>query len=443
MAGLCAARVLADRFAEVVVVERDELGPVPADRRAVPQGRHLHALLMAGARRLETWLPGLDGDLVDAGALLIDHGADIYWHQAGGERARFVSHEPHALCSRALLEHTVRRRVLAIENVVLHHAGVEGVVASADGANVTGVRLTGGDVISGDLVVDATGRACQSNKWLADLGYEPPPTSSVKIDMGYTTRSFRRRPDDTRDFRLALVIEDPPRMRMGVAAAVDGDRWMITLAGFHGDHAPTDLAGWLAFARSLPSPVIADIGEQCEPLGDAVTHRMPASLLRHVERRRRVPGGLVLVGDAVASFNPVYGQGMTSATGQAEALAAAVDDARRFDARFVRDYHRRAARAVATPWQLSVSADFTLPETTGPRPRGAVVMVRYVRQVLTAAHSDAVVSRAMLEVAQLVRPPASLFAPSIVRRVLRARRQRSFSSVRGAESAPLTLENAR
>jgi 2-polyprenyl-6-methoxyphenol hydroxylase-like FAD-dependent oxidoreductase len=196
---------------------------------------------------------------------------------------------------------------------------------------------------------------------------------------------------------------------------------MVTLAGFHGDHPATGERGWRDFAGSLPDPAIAELIAASEPLTEVVPHRMVTSRRHHVERLREVPGGLVLLGDAVASFNPIYGQGMSSAALQAAALAAALDRCDGLGPGFVRRYHRLAGRAVSAPWRLSVGGDFAHPLTAGPRPGGTRVTGRYLRHALRAAHSDEVVALRLVQVSNLVRPPAALLAPSIAARVLRAR----------------------
>jgi 2-polyprenyl-6-methoxyphenol hydroxylase-like FAD-dependent oxidoreductase len=425
MAGLYAARVLSERFEEVVVLDRDSLPSRPAFRRGVPQGRHAHALLLAGAQRLEAWFPGIGPELLGHGAVPLRRD-QFHWYQAGGLRVRLRDDRRGALCSRPMLEHHVRARVAALPNVTLRHAAAEGALAAPDGGAVAvaGVRLAGGEALAADLVVDASGRAARSVRWLEQLGVAPPLLSAVHIDMAYATRILRRDPGDGRDWLVGVVIGDPPRSRMGVAFALEEDRWMVTLAGFHGDHPPTGDQGWADFAWTLPDPVLAELIADCEPLTELLPHRMTASQRRHVERQRRVAGGLVLLGDAVASFNPIYGQGMTSAALQAEALAAALDRCREVGPRFVRTYNRMAGQAVEAPWRLSVGGDFALPRTTGPRPRGTALLSPYMRRVLLAAQRDELVAGRFVEVTNLLRPPASLLAPAVALRALRAPRVR-------------------
>ncbi|MDQ4098442.1 MAG: tryptophan 7-halogenase, partial [Actinomycetota bacterium] len=186
MAGLSTAAVLASRFGEVVLVDRDALGDEPRDRRGVPQGRHAHGLLPAGLQRIEGWFPGFTEDLVNDGAHLCDMGNEILWYQGDGPRVRFRSDLYAPVCSRALIEHHLRRRVLALPNVRLRSGlGATGLTSTADGRTVTGVTLEDGSTLSADLVVDASGRAGRCGPWLAALGYEEPSTSIVTIDVRY------------------------------------------------------------------------------------------------------------------------------------------------------------------------------------------------------------------------------------------------------------------
>jgi 2-polyprenyl-6-methoxyphenol hydroxylase-like FAD-dependent oxidoreductase len=386
---------------------------------------------MAGLMRLEKWFPGFTDELLAQGAMPVDPGSESFRYEAGGSRFRHPLGMKRAVASRALLEHTIRRWVAQQPNITFTHAAVRGLHLASNRTAVTGVVLDDG-VFPAELVVDATGRAGQGSRWLQQLGFDPPPVSSVTIDMGYVTRTFHRRPDDDRGWLIGAVIGDPPARRMGFVMAMEGNRWMVTLAGFHGDHPPIDGRGWRAFARSLPSDAVADLVDAAEPLGEPVTHRLPTNQRRHVERMRTLPGGFVFLGDSIASFNPIYGQGMTSAAMQAEVLGTTVDAADRFDARFVKTYNRRVASIVAAPWLLSVADDFLLPGTSGPKPRGTRALLRYLPTVKKAIQVDPVALQRLIEVTHLVAPPATLFRPSTFLRMVRSSRRAGLSRTRDA-----------
>ncbi len=388
----------------------------------MPQGRHVHGLLPAGIQRLEGWFPGLTDELVADGARLVDFGADGLWHQGGGFRRRFQSDLKGPVCSRALLEHHVRRRALELPNVSLRHGSAAGVTTTPDAADVTGVTLEDGTELAADLVVDATGRAARSVRWLSALGYEEAPTAEVKVDVGYASRILRRDPAQDPGWGFVLLIAGPPTGRQGVVVPLEGDRWLVTLAGSHGDHPPTDEDGFLAFARSLPSPEVADLLATGTPLSGIRTHRTHTSRRRHVEKLRRVPGGLVLLGDSLCSFNPTYGQGMSTAALQAEALGEVLDGMSTLDQRFVRRFYRRAAKAVTPAWQLNTGADFALPQTEGRRAPGTDLLNRYMPYVFRASQVSEEVCLRVIEVTTLLRPPRALVTPKMMATVFRAAR---------------------
>lgn len=438
MAGLSAAAVVASRFGEVVLADRDALGDGAEPRRGVPQGRHAHGLLPAGLQRIEGWFPGYTDDLVADGARLVDLGSDVLWHQAGGRRVRYESGVRGPVASRALLEHHLRRRVLGLPNVTLRSgAGATGLTTTEDRATVIGVTLDDGETLAADLVVDASGRAGRTVPWVTALGYPEPPTSHVTIDMRYASRIFRRDPSQRSEWGLGLIMAPPPGGRQGVYFPLEGDRWMVTLAGFHGDQPPRDPEGFLAFARSLPSPEVAELIETCEPLDEIVTHRLPSNQRRHVERLGQVPGGLVLLGDAVCSFNPVYGQGMSSATIQAEALGRTLDRFGSLDDRFVRAFYRRSAKAIAPIWQMSTGADFAFPQTTGPKPPGTDLVNRHMARVLMATQVSEEICQRFLEVTCLLRPARDLLTPAMMVKVGKALRRRGAVPT----AAPVPVES--
>ncbi len=346
--------------------------------------------------------------------------------------------------SRPLLEDGVRRRVRALPNVrITAGCDVTRLLATADRARVTGVtlrrRAAGAEeeVVPADLVVDAGGRGSRAPAWLEGLGYDRPAEEKIVIDLAYTTRVYRRRPGDLPGAKFAIAQPAPPHQtRTGVLLPLEGDRWIATLGGWLGDHAPTDEAGFLAFARSLPAPDLYAVIRRAEPLGEAVVHKFPANLRRRYERLARVPAGYLALGDALCSFNPVYGQGMTSGALQAAALGACLREGRAEGAGLPRRFYRRAAKVIDTPWQMAAGADFAYPAVTGHKPVGTDLVNRYFGLVLRAAVADPAVCRTLVEVTNLLAPPRALFAPRVVWRVARAALGRRPATGALAPAAP-------
>jgi 2-polyprenyl-6-methoxyphenol hydroxylase-like FAD-dependent oxidoreductase len=425
MAGLCAARVLADRVDHVTVLDRDALPSGPSWRKQVPQGRHPHLLLAAGARLLEGWFPGINDELYEQGAVEVDLAADFHWHQGGGVARRPPSSLLGPSMSRPLLEWTVRQRLERYENVTIRQpATASGLDLDPSATRVTAVRLDGGERLPCDLVVDASGRQAHSVEWVAALGYPAPQISRVEIDTRYVTQERRRNDQPVRDWKAAAVIDSPSAKRLAMALPVEDDRWLVLFGGLHGEVAPHADDDRLRYAKTLPDPVIADVLGASEPLGEAVTHRFPASQRRHVERLKRFPLGWVLLGDAIGSFNPIYGQGMTSAAMQASALGDALDRTGRIDARLTRRCFKAAGRIVNVAWSTAVGSDFTYAETTGPKPPGTDLVNRFMNKVTVAAQHDDTVALRFNQVVAMTRRPESLLSPPFALRVLRATRRK-------------------
>lgn len=418
MAGLLAARVLTDGFDEVTVVERDALPDEAVARRGVPQARHVHVLLEAGRATLEDLFPGYRRAFLAAGGLEIDGARDVMFYAEGDFLAEGPDPLPHYAATRPLYEWLVRRHVADQKRVTLRsgwqlsdfrtddaETTVDGVVLTGEGGRV--------DTLDADLVVDATGRTSRTPAWLKRHGYPPPPVDEVGIDLAYSTVLVQRPSDDHRGF---VVTQSPANPRAAGVLPVEDDRWLVTLAGVHGDHPPTDPADLEAFATGLPVPHVRRILEEHDRVSDDVAHYPFPSNLRHrYEALDRFPEGLVVVGDAVASFNPLYAQGMSVAALEALVLhhALATGGTEALSTRFF----AACAAVVDTAWTMAVGADFRFPETTGPRPRGTALVNRYMSRLSRRAQTDGALREAFFRVMMMERPPTSLFRPAVLWRV--------------------------
>ncbi|KRC92597.1 hypothetical protein ASE25_04550 [Terrabacter sp. Root85] len=418
MAGLLAARALADHAESVVVLEREHLPQAVGPRGRVPQGRHLHLLLSAGLDLLRDWFPGIEDELEGYGAVRVD-GTGAWVHQGGAYRARGDWGRPAISQTRPLLEHVVRARVAALPGVTVEDGvTVEGVVRS--GRRVTGVVVDGQERPA-DLVVDCSGRSSRLAHDLAASHVLDPRVTHVGIDIGYASFTMRRSPDDF-EGHFVVCIENPGSFRAGAVLPVEGDRWQVTLAGVHGDAPPADDDGIAAFAASLPTPVVGQLIARCERLSEVSTYRFPSSQRRHYEKVRDLLPGLVMLGDASSSFDPIYGQGMTSSALQAAALGEVTSQVGLRSDDLPKRFHRKAARIIEAPWRIAVGGDFGHPATEGPRPLGTAEVNGYLQRVIRASHASVPVARAFNRVLQLDDPPTSLVHPSLVLRVLRESR---------------------
>jgi 2-polyprenyl-6-methoxyphenol hydroxylase-like FAD-dependent oxidoreductase len=434
MAGLLAARVLSESFTRVTLVERDVLPTAAADRRGVPQGRHAHAVLPRGRQILEELFPGIAERLVARGATSGD-GAQIRF-LLGGNRLRPVGGElPNLLISRPLLESGVRDAVLALPAVTIRE-GVDVLHPVVDGPRITGVQVrhrASGEVetLAADLVVDATGRASRTPVWLAELGRTAPPEDRVTIEVAYASGRFRPAPGALGPDLAILMSAAPGNPRGGVVFPAEHGEHLVGLLGSFGDDPPTEPAAFRAFAATLPFPDLADALAGAEPSGAVHATRFPANVRRRYERLTDLPDGLLVVGDAVCAFNPVYGQGMTVAGLEALELRRLL---RRGRMPVAHEFFRACARVVGPVWDLTVGSDVQDPRVTGPRPTGRGSRSRsgatrrvnaYVARLQRAAQTDAALSRAFLDVAGLLAPAPSLMRPDRVARVLWAARRRA------------------
>ncbi len=419
MAGLLASRVLVDRFETVTLVDRDRLPDDARVRRGTPQARHIHVMQKAGRETLEDLFPGYGEELTEAGALVIDLASDVEIYDNGD----FLAHGPNRIqqysASRPMFEQVTRRRVASLDRVTIRdRCHFVDYLLDDDGATVTGVTVrTGADEreIPAELVVDATGRTSRTPAWLENHGYAPPPTDEVYIDLAYSTTVLERPPDDQ---RTLLALPDAPRKRGGAVFPIEDGRWLVTLAGMHGDHPPSDSEGYREYAASLPVSAVTRILEEHDRVSeDIYTYPIPSNLRRRYEDLERFPGGLVVIGDAIASFNPVYGQGMSVAALEAVQLhhVLATDGGDELALRFF----ERIQQVVDDAWNIAVGNDFRFSETTGQKPVGTDLLNRYIARLNRKAHTDGRLADAFMRVVVMEERPTSLFRPSVMWRVLK------------------------
>jgi 2-polyprenyl-6-methoxyphenol hydroxylase-like FAD-dependent oxidoreductase len=390
LAGLMAASVAAEHYEDVSILDRDNFPDSAAPRRGVPQGRHTHGLLASGCNAIEELFPRISAELLTAGAHSGDLTGDGRYFFEAGWHAVVTRGITALLMSRPLLEETIRKRVLALPNVgTRQNCVVVGLVAR-DG-NVTGVRLTGGEMLSANLVIDATGRASHSAEWLEGIGYARAPEERIELQVGYTTRQFRRKPGDLNGALAVLIPFTPEGKRSGVMTAIEGDRWTVGLGSRFRNYLPQDLAGFIEFARTLPAPDIYNALLTAEPLGSAFSIRFPASVRRRYESLERFPEGYQVIGDALSSADPAFAQGVSSVALQALELAKTLREGRgTLTARFF----PRAAKIAGSVWNTAAANDLRIPEVAGRRTAKLRFVNWCVSRLHKAAHRDPIMNPA-------------------------------------------------
>ncbi|WP_395307568.1 FAD-dependent monooxygenase [Mycobacterium sp. AMU20-3851] len=425
--GLLAARVLADHYRDVTIVERDVLTDLPAARRGVPQGRHGHVLLARSSQVLAELFPGFADELA----------ADGVPSLSGGDMSRIrLSINGHPIAqtdlpvpddstlhfpSRPLLERNISRRVQALPNVtVLDGHDVAELTATADGARVTGVRVSHRvhateSTIHADLVVDATGRGSRTPTFLDELGYGRPPEDELVVKLVYASQLLHI-PAGTLPETFFAYFPAPGRPKTWTLVRYENDAWMMTLGSMAGRPAPANRDQMLTWGDGFVAEHALAATRAATPLSDVEHYRVPSNRWRRYDKMKRFPQGLLVFGDAVCSFNPIYGQGMTLAAIESTLLSECL---RHGDQGLPQRFFHAAAAKLRVAWQTAVGSDLTLPEVAGPRPLSMRLSNAYLDWVMTAAESDPTTAVQLLRVTGMLDSPLRLLRPAFVGRVSR------------------------
>jgi 2-polyprenyl-6-methoxyphenol hydroxylase-like FAD-dependent oxidoreductase len=428
---LLAARVLSDHFQQVTIIEREALASSDSPRQAIPQGRHVHVLLHKGIQIVRGLFPDLVPALIDSGLELADTSRDFRWRHFGVWKARITTGIDVLFLNRPLFEWFVASRVSRIPGIrVLENSEVTRLTASPDLRRMTGLSVrTGGDAereLTADLVVDASGRGSQMPHWLKSLGIQVPDETIVEVNVGYASRMYRR-PANLADGRALFVQPRPPNTRGAAVFPIDGNRWLVTLAGWLADYPPTNDHEFLEFAGSLEVSDVRVALEQAEPLTPVSIYKFLANRRRHYERLNELPEGLIVLGDALCSFNPVYAQGMTVAALEAMTLDQCLrNPGQQAGARksgLARRFQRHASNIVDASWQAAVGEDLRYPGVIGRRPLGTGLAHWYSGLIHQATAHDQYIAREFYKVLHLTAPPSLLFRPGVLVRALASARR--------------------
>ena len=411
--GLLAAAALAREGIEITVLERDPLPDGPLPHKGVPQSHQVHLLLNGGRVALDSLLPGFSKELEAAGSMSGDLCADTRWFHAGVWKIRYEDGRKLLMQTRPFLEWQLRLRIAQIPGICIRSGTAVDELLHDEG-RVHGVRLRSGEVLHGDLIVDARGRGSSLPRVLESWGYGTVPEQQVEVRLDYVTQRFRPPPD--RDVGLSLVVYflPPDFKRAGIIFQVEDGQWQVGLMGYHGEAPPTDHEGFLGYAKSLLKPDLYEALRDAVPVAPARRLKIPRQQRRRYGAMPRLPQGIIPFGDAICSLDPVFGQGMSVAAMQAVALRDQVRDHPLEQRRFL----RAADRIIAVPWMLTSSEAHRWTETKGYRPVGVRLLHWYVDRVFRHCGHDRHVYSAFLDVMHLQSPPTRLFEPSVLRRVL-------------------------
>ncbi|UQI49705.1 FAD-dependent monooxygenase (plasmid) [Streptomyces sp. HU2014] len=449
MTGMLAAAALAPHTDEVILVDRDELPPAPAPRKGLPQARHAHLLWSGGARTIESLLPGTHQRWLEAGARRIALPTGLASLSPQGWIRRWPEMQYLIACTRDLLDWVVREQALALPGVTLLRR-TEPVTLLGSARHVTGVRVRDTadgteQVLEAGLVVDATGRGSRAPQWLTDLGLSRVHEEVVDSGLVYATRIFRA-PDGTEGFPVVNVqadTRDPVPGQTATLVPIEDRRWLVTLSGTRGGEPTKDPDLFEPFARQVRHPVVADLIAGAEPLTGVTVTRSTVNRRRYYERLATWPAGLTVLGDAVATYNPVYGHGMSVAAHSAAALRTELIRHPLDDPRLARRVQRATGKATDTAWALATGQDIHYPGATGTQPPAAARLLRaYMDRVALTATGRPSVARALISAMTLSTPLTTLATPDMMIAALRGPGRRPLTGP-PLTTAELSFQHAR
>uniref|UniRef100_UPI0021822376 NAD(P)/FAD-dependent oxidoreductase n=2 Tax=Pseudomonas TaxID=286 RepID=UPI0021822376 len=372
---------------------------------------------------IEGIFPGTLSALEQGGAQVADLGHDVKWYQGGRWKNRYRSGIYAHYCSRRLIDNQLRRALLGVLNVeVLSSTRVTqieftGVDPSRRVEAVTVDDGQGERRLRCDLLVDASGRGTRLPTWLKEAGFGEVETSVVKTELGYASRIYRRLPAYAEQWQVLLVLPKAPLQRsMGVISPIEGDRWMVTTGGWFGHFPGNDPQEFLQALAALPVPDIHEVIRDAEPLSPVHTFKMPGSRRTHFDRVEHWPAGLLVVGDALSSMNPLYSQGMTIGALEADCIDRHIDQVLQGGQGF-RQLQGRLCEVVDGAWSMATTEDFRFPETVGQRSWRTRFHHWYGAGLGQVSANNRRALETQIGVTNLVMEPSKLYTPAIASRI--------------------------
>jgi 2-polyprenyl-6-methoxyphenol hydroxylase-like FAD-dependent oxidoreductase len=422
VAGMLAARALADFYEKIIVIEKDEKSDSYSTRKGVPQGAQGHVLLKSGEEIIEGMFPGILDEMRQNGSVESDFAGNVSWFHHGCSKVTYHSGVSITQQSRPFLEGHIQRKLEKLSNIEFMykckvkklrldgHKEIKSIIAEqSDGSIVE---------IDTDLVIDASGPASLTPKWLQEFGFKVPVKTEVKIDLFYASMIYKDLSPNAGDWHSLLVYPNPAEMdRGGSISPIEGDRYHIMLLGY-GDHSPPhDLRGFLQYAKSLDQPNVYEAIKNGVADSEIQVYRFPSLHRYHYEKQSDFPSGLLVIGDAFCRLDPLFGQGMSIAAKEAELLSKVL---RKYDSKkqLTHHFHRQTSKIIDVPWLIALTEDFRFRTTTGRKPMGLSFLQWYVKKVVYACEQNKDVYSQFIKVLHLKAHPASLFKPNLLAGVL-------------------------
>jgi flavin-dependent dehydrogenase len=424
IAGMISAQVLSKYFDTVTIIEKDRIESLET-RNGTPQANHIHTLLVRGKKVFAEIFPEFEKDMMESGALNLDFIFDGQYFVDGYWTPRFTSGLDSYFSSRILLEFTIRKQIRKNNKIkFMQGMFVTGLVS--ENKRIMGVKTKTGtdfsseEILHGDIIVDASGRNSNTPEWLQDIGYSKPEETHVESNIGYATRCYKI-PKEFKDLRQFIVIlnHPPVQPKMGGILPIEEGKWKVTMYSIGRDMPSTSETEFLEFAKTLADSKVYDMIKNAEPESEIHGYRVKGSRLIHYEKSKPWPENFIVIGDAVCTFNPFYGQGMTVAALGGQLLdkffKKNLDKMQLGYANLAAEFQKELYKKNLYPWLLATGEDFRWPTTKGQRPNLLVrVIQRYADSILYLSPHSKLAAKSFQEMMQMVRSPLILFHPTIM-----------------------------
>jgi 2-polyprenyl-6-methoxyphenol hydroxylase-like FAD-dependent oxidoreductase len=445
IAGLLAARILSGHFSKTIILEKDRYPKEKGPRNGTPQANHIHVFLVKGMQTIIDLFPGIEEKLLSQGGHKIDVISKAKFKFPTGWARNFNSGMNTIVCSRQLLEYTIRQEILEkYSNIkIIENTRVVGLATTTNSEQkiITGVNVISRNgnnnddyikkttTINANLVVDASGRRSETPIWFEKIGLEKPNETKINSFIGYAGRRVRILSTQSSpllsNYKVVVVFTNPPNNpRMAVMTAIEDNQWQLGLLGIGKTYPPTDEKGFLNFAKDLGVEDVYKIVRDAKPISNIYGYREDGSRLYHYEKIKKWPKNFIVLGDAVSAFNPIYAQGVTVAAIQSKILDNLLHKCKKNNTAekkgFETKFQREIAKLNSLPWLLGTSEDLRWSSTEANKKMNLFTKIiqRYSKHVILLAPNSRLATKSFLEMLNMVKSPAVLFHPLLIGQVL-------------------------
>lgn len=427
--GISSAKVLSEQFAKVIVLEQDQDHRRMEGRPGAAQSWHLHHLLIAGQRMLESIFPGIIDDMVKAGAFKVDMGQQYRLMLAGSWKKVINSGVEIVCAGRPLLEWCVRRRLDGEASISYRYESkVQDLIYDPSSNAVLGVVVEHNgrqEILPAELVIDAAGKNTPVPGLLAAIGVGAPRLEADDINCFYSTMLHKVPPERRWKDKVMVITyaHRPYQQHYAAQYYTDSSRTILStsLIGYNSYSPPRNAEEFREFARNMPSVCIGDELDGLEPCSPVYNFRYPTMQRNHYEEMSNLPVGLLSIGDSLSSADPVSGAGMTKALLELDQLRTLLRSGAPRDHAFIRRYYRGVGKLEDLVWFVIREQNLRYPwikDVKQKRRFYAGAQNWYIDRVIEAMHDNPDLYRLYLTVTHFVAPPTVLFKPAVAARVL-------------------------